>query len=182
MTLPYSGHHYYVAKTTFQLKAIVPTGLIKPEQYLKAYAGAINDALKTGQQYFNRTTHTWDTKVRFKITRARALSFGLHGEVYTTNLIYHFVNAGTKKHKIRAKKANALVFVWGGRGSYKAQTTPRIIGSRFGGATGFTNYRKEVNHPGTEAREFDQEVARLIKKQLEDDVQNRINKITRKQG
>ena len=70
--------------------------------------------------------------------------------------IYGFVTGGTKPHKIRARRAPRLAFMWGGPGSYKPKTAPK---GKIGGpgiVVGGTLRRPyEVQHPGTEARDFE---------------------------
>ena len=74
--------------------------------------------------------------------------------------IYGFVTGGTKPHKITARRAPTLVFMWGGPGSYKPKTKPK---GKIGGpgiVVGGTLHRPvSVNHPGTEARDFESTIA-----------------------
>lgn len=73
--------------------------------------------------------------------------------------IYRFVTKGTKRHRIRARNAPYLAFMWGGKGSYKPKTKP--VG-KIGGpgiVVGGTLRRPfEVNHPGSEARNFEKAI------------------------
>jgi hypothetical protein len=73
--------------------------------------------------------------------------------------IYGFVTRGTKKHPISAKNAPFLAFMWGGKGSYKPKTKP--IG-KIGGpgiVVGGTLRRPfKVEHPGSEARNFEKAI------------------------
>lgn len=95
---------------------------------------------------FEKTVETWNTKPEFTIEeRPRSLA------VVTDDEIYHFVDGGTKPHKIPVGEAGFLAF----RGGYQAKTSPRVIQSRQGGASGGYVYTtKTIDHPGTEAREF----------------------------
>jgi len=125
----------------------------------------------------DRIVANWENKPRFKIRvgynyKSRgsfeggapykrgslALGYRLVGtrksmQVWTWN------NLGTKRHKIRAKNAPRLAFMWGGPGSYKAKTTPGGKSLKFGGpgtVSGGTLRRPlEVDHPGTKPRDFD---------------------------
>jgi hypothetical protein len=71
--------------------------------------------------------------------------------------IYEYVTKGTRPHTISAKNAPSLVFMWGGPGSYKPKTAP---GGVFGGpgvvVGGKLTFRKQVHHPGTKARKFEE--------------------------
>lgn len=98
------------------------------------------------QKDFEKTTETWSNKPEFYIDeRPRSLA------VVTDDEIYHFVDKGTKPHKIPVGDKGFLAF----RGGYQAKTTPRVIASRQGGASGGYVYTtKTIDHPGTEAREF----------------------------
>jgi hypothetical protein len=74
--------------------------------------------------------------------------------------IYFFVTKGTKPHRIAARRAPRLAFMWGGVGSYKPKTAPR---GKIGGPgiiVGGTLHRPvAVQHPGTEARDFEGVIA-----------------------
>lgn len=63
---------------------------------------------------------------------------------------WHWLNAGTKPHKIRPKNAKSLKFPGG---HYSAGSTPGSIHtSRARRGSGPSVHAMEVNHPGTKAR------------------------------
>lgn len=72
--------------------------------------------------------------------------------------IWHWLDKGTPRHPIRARNAPTLVFQWGGPGSYAPKTKPGGQTLSFGGpgtvVGGETHRPIEVDHPGTEPREF----------------------------
>lgn len=71
--------------------------------------------------------------------------------------IYGFVTKGTKRHKIRARNAPRLAFLWGGVGSYKPKTAPKgKIGGPGKVAGGRMHFPPAVNHPGSKARKFEE--------------------------
>ena len=74
--------------------------------------------------------------------------------------IYGFVTGGTKPHKISARNAPRLAFMWGGKGSYKPKTAAR---GKIGGpgiiAGGMMHFPVTVQHPGSEARDFEGVIA-----------------------
>lgn len=95
---------------------------------------------------FEATVSTWDNKPEFVID-VRPRSYA----IITDDEVYGFVDKGTKPHKIPVGELGFLAF----RGSYQAKTSPRVIQSRSGGASGSYVYTtKTIDHPGTEAREF----------------------------
>lgn len=140
---------------------------IKPERFNdKAFKKAI---LKTAEKYadelqadFEKTTETWEHDVEFE----KIVDYEPKGpEIFvgTDDEIYGYVNDGTRPHPIFPKKAKALRFQWGGKGSYTPKTTPRVIGSKAGGPSGPIVHRPYVQHPGTEGRHFDEEIERKHK-------------------
>jgi hypothetical protein len=107
------------------------------------------------EEDFQATTATWKHWVKFEKTVD--LGDPLRAAVYTDDEIYRYVNDGTEPHPIFAGiytgKSNkrALAFP----GTFSAKTAPRVIGSGAGASGGKTSVVPYVNHPGTEAREFD---------------------------
>ena len=140
------------------MAAVLTVKEIKPARFKsKAFRDAMLKAAKQAgkeiEKDFKATTATWNHKVKFET----AVSVDPNVEVLvgTDDEIYGYVNYGTRPHPIFAKKGKALVFPWGGPGSYRAKTRPKVIGSSGGGATGPIVAFPYVQHPGTKAREFD---------------------------
>lgn len=135
-----------------QIKTIKPQRF-KDEAFYNAILKAAQEAANAMQADFEKTTETWEHEVKFE----QVISVDPDVEVLvgTDDEIYGYVNDGTKPHPIFAKRAKALRFQWGGKGSYRPKTTPKIIGSKPGGPTGPIVHRPYVQHPGTKARKFD---------------------------
>jgi hypothetical protein len=142
---------------------------IRPERFKdKAFKDAILKAAKAYakelQKDFEKTTATWETEVEFE----QEVDYKPNGPtvlVGTDNEIYGYVNNGTKRHPIFAGiytgKSNkkVLAFQWGGKGSYKPKTKPRVIGSGPSSISGAQPWRLPyVDHPGFEGRHFDEEI------------------------
>ena len=139
-----------------QVKAIKPEKL-KEDKLRLQLLNALRKAGTPMKQDFVKTTDTWEHKPKFEVS----ISLKQPGPsvlVGTDDEIYGYVNDGTKPHKIPKvpKVKGALRFRWGGKGSYKAKTKPRIIGSAPGGPSGPWVSFKQVQHPGTKARKFDE--------------------------
>jgi len=98
---------------------------------------------------------SWKRKPKFVRKRAARRGNRIDGDVTTRDEIYGYVTGGTRRHVIRPRKARRLAF----RGGYRAKTRRRVLGSHRGGAYGPLRFAKQVMHPGTEAREFQQEIA-----------------------
>lgn len=105
---------------------------------------------------FERTTSRWGgAKPKFSphlVTRADAIAIEIHvvGSEKGRNK-WHWVNEGTRPHKIRAKNARYLHFQTGSKASSRPGTTHTVRASK--GSGGWVR-KKEVRHPGTEARDW----------------------------
>lgn len=150
---------------------IIRLKVIKPARINdKAFRGEINRAmretLRTIREDFGKTTKTWKRAVDFEEhERLGTQEPSPMVRVDTDNEIYGYVNDGTRPHPIWAgiytgksdKKALAFPSV------FSPKTTPGIIGSQAGSSGGATRFAPYVQHPGTEARKFDE----AIKKERE---------------
>jgi hypothetical protein len=96
----------------------------------------------------------------------------------TDNLIYKFVDSGTKAHPIRAKRSKYLTF----RGGYTAKTRVNIIGSREGGADGDWAKKQEVQHPGFPGRNFIIRIAARRQVTMRQMTEQNIAKVNRTQA
>lgn len=137
------------------LKAIVPPAQKYKDTYLKAFADVLNETKTQMLKDYRDTTHTWKRKVKFTASLPRFVHGAYVIAVGTDDVIYGYVDKGTKRHMIRPKKARFLAF----RGGYTAKTIPLAIRSRSGGASGAMMFSRGVMHPGTEARKFTEVIA-----------------------
>lgn len=124
---------------------------------------------------YEKTTATWEHKPEFTITETDG---GTRFTVGTDDKIYGFVTHGTRPHIIEARNAPVLAF----RGGYKAKTTPRVIGSGPGGASGDVMFRQQVHHPGTEARDFERTIQNEAQRTIANNVQRAIDQGVREAG
>ena len=138
-----------------QIKVIKPQRF-KDEAFKRAMEAAAKEAAKAMEADFDKTVATWDNKPDFE----KIVSVDPNVEILvgTDDEIYGYVNDGTRPHPIFPVRAKALSFQWGGKGSYKAKTKPRVIGSTPGGPSGPRVSRPYVQHPGTKARKFDETI------------------------
>lgn len=131
--------------------AIVPRQLINVGAVKAAVVGCLDDTATEVEKDFGRTTATWSHDVPFT-----TVVQGWTRIVLTQEAIYAMLNKGTKPHVIMPRNARALVF----QVPYSAKSSPGVIASKGGGPGGQTVYtRGPVNHPGTEARAWDQTIA-----------------------
>jgi hypothetical protein len=104
---------------------------------------------------FDSTVQTWEHRVKFD-REFKSSSKQIRFATMTADEIYQFVSGGTRPHRIVPKRAKVLRFP----GTYSAKTSPGTIPSGSGGSSGPDVFSKGVNHPGTKAREFDEQIRR----------------------
>lgn len=146
--------------------AIVQTNVLKVTQALELKAKRLSMVVKdTATDLSNRvwldyqrTVQTWKDKPAFeRIVEITGDTVTIL--VGTDNLIYKFVDKGTRPHFIFPRTAGgSLAFQWGGPGSYRAKTHPGVLGSGGGGSSGPKVHFRYVSHPGTEPRRFSETI------------------------
>lgn len=146
----------------FEFQVITPKVTFDTNAWLNEVRRLAKNSAERSRRAFKSTTKTWKRQPKFYSRRqvGETVSF----VAGTDDLVYKWVNDGTKPHIIRPKKAKLLRF----RSEYSAKTSPKVIGSRPGGSYGPFVVAKMVKHPGTEARDFVKEIrkkeqARFIK-------------------
>lgn len=138
------------------MKAIkIPRNLFNTAQLERAIENALTGSAKAAKVDFDVTTQTWTKRPEFTIDSEPGKR-----TISTDNEIYGYVNDGTPPHPIVAKNAPTLVFGV----PFKAKTAVRVIGSGAGSKGATIRRPKAVQHPGTDAREFDQ----VIKEKWDD--------------
>lgn len=134
-----------------KIKAIIPRDLLlDPKKLIRGIENGLTASAKAALVDFSVTTQTWTNRPDFTIDEQPG-----QRTISTDDEIYGYVNDGTRPHIIEAKNAKALAFGV----PHAAKTAPRVIGSTAGRRGNTIVKVKRVNHPGTDAREFDQEIA-----------------------
>lgn len=135
-----------------KLVAIKPKSpIINRAEFQKEYIAAFTETTKGMKADFEKTTKTWTRRVKFKTGKPQSDGPHFVAFVGTDDVIYGYVDLGTKRHNIRAKNGGMLRFRTGGI----SKTVPRNIDSRRGSAaTGSFVSKRMVRHPGTAARRF----------------------------
>ena len=132
------------------------------------------------QKDFELTTATWKDKPEFEILTDVGADISVM--VSTDDEIYGYVDKGTRPHIIRAKNGKRLAFQWAGPGSYRAKTSPGVLGSTSGGPSGDMTYPKEVHHPGTKARNFDKIIQKKWQSRFRQRMEYAMKKVARASG
>jgi hypothetical protein len=112
-----------------------------PEVKKRATRSLADEAL----ELFDKTTETWTHGVQFDVIETPR-----GHTVQTDDPIYRYVDMGTPAHLIRARNVPLLRFM----GPYHAKTKPNVIASYKGGRGRIWVSKRQVNHPGIEARNF----------------------------
>jgi hypothetical protein len=150
-----------------QIKVIVPKDLAIDQKRLnRAIENGLDASAQAAKADFDVTTQTWKTDVTFSIKKRNKAR-----RVTTSNRIYGYVNDGTRPHIIRPKRARVLTFLT----PYRAKTKPRKIRSGRGGVGNTIIYTKIVQHPGTQAREFDKTIQEKWQRALPTTMQRTID-------
>lgn len=102
---------------------------------------------------FEATTATWSKKPKFDV------NLSLEGntpsiEITTKDEVYGYVDQGTKAHFVAPVKAKALRFRLG----YTAKTSPGVIGSGGGGASGPVVFSQGHTVSGIKPRGFSKKI------------------------
>lgn len=154
-----------------KIKVIIPRDLLlDPKKLTRGLENGLTASAKAARIDFDVTTQTWRNRPTFTIEEQPG-----QRTISTDDDVYRYVNDGTPAHPIAPKNGKALAFRWGGKGSYSPKTAPRVIGSSGGGASGGIVKLKSVQHPGTEARNFDEVIAEKWEEKLPVTVQRAID-------
>lgn len=130
------------------MKVIIPRNLFNIDKLERAIENSLTANAKAVKVDFDVTTQTWAKRPTFTIESEPGKR-----TIATENEIYGYVNDGTRPHIIAPKKPGG-VLAFGAPTS--AKTAVRVIGST-SGSKGSTQVRtRRVQHPGTDAREFDE--------------------------
>lgn len=150
---------------SIKAKAIVPN-MALAQKNVKLFnfmiKAAVNRTADMVAKEFRATVATWEKKPKFKRLQ-KTLGNVYSVTIETDNEIYGYVVKGTKPHVIRAKNGGFLKF------SYPSspKTQPMILSSSKGSSGNQWAQKLEVNHPGTEARDFDIVIATRAKKRIQ---------------
>jgi hypothetical protein len=107
---------------------------------------------------FEMYVSNWRTVVKFLLS-------GRNGrQIVTDNEVFGYVDAGTKAHTIRPRRAKTLAF----KAVYRAKTKPGKLRSQHGGSSGPMVYSRLSKHPGTKARKIVKLVAEKYQKRLDE--------------
>ena len=127
---------------------------------------------------YQGTTKNWKHKVAFT-GRMSERGMVTTTEVGTDDEIYGYVDEGTRPHIIRPKRP-------GGTLAFPSvsvpKTKPGSLVSGSGKRGSVDTFRKEVHHPGTEARDFSKQIKKKMEPVLEADMQNAMGRGAKKSG
>lgn len=167
-------------------KAIKPAIPFKSSIFRDEIKAAAAKMEKEILKDFQKTTATWEHKGKFnaEVKAGGDPSTGSGGgvgiDVTTKDKVYGYVDAGTKRHLIKAKRRGKrlLAFRTGGR----PKTKPRVIGSTQGRKGTKQAFAKVVHHPGTKAREFSKTIGKKWQLQFRKEMDAAIKRAAKRSG
>lgn len=159
-----------------KITALIPNQpSIDVNKILEAVEAGLNLASAKVKEDFEKTTATWSAKPSFEIT-----SEPFARNVFTSDRVFRWVEQGTKPHLIEPR--GAMSAGENARLKFKVPFAPKtqknVIGS-YQGSRGHTVIKPmQVQHPGIQAREFSDTIAREWNSQhrLRDIIQAEINR------
>lgn len=126
---------------------------------------------QTIKREFEKTVATFETKVTFETDSQPG-----ERQVFTHNQIYFYLARGTRPHIIRPVKAKVLAF----GSTFKPKTKVQVINSYPGGSSPPTAFAQAVQHPGTDARDFDEVIKARVERRFARRLQAAIDKAATK--
>lgn len=142
-----------MASELMRLTPIIPKTMARKFKTAPdAVAKGMDDAAEGVKADFEKTAQGWAHDVTFTIKTQ-----GTDRVVSTNDEVWGYVDEGTRPHVIVAKRARVLRFMAGG----SPKTKPGRITSGTGSQGSAVVFRPRVNHPGTKARLFTQQIAKL---------------------
>lgn len=128
---------------------------------------------------FERTTKTWKHKVKFTgMVKVGSAAGGVSIEVSTKDKIYGYVDRGTRKHPIPKQPKRKGTLAWHPGSSPK--TEPNVILSTPGSPGRGWRFAKQVQHPGTKARNFSKVIKQSYQKEFRNRMQNALDRFARR--
>ena len=120
----------------YQAKVIIPKNALEVPEVRRAVKRALDKSADLAERELAKPVRRWKKPVTFYETTPDETT----RVVGTNSDIYLFNDAGTKKHKIAARRARRLAFMWRGR----------------------MRFPKVVNHPGTKAKYLTRRAAEVV--------------------
>ena len=145
------------------------SGLVDLGRLRAALEDGLEDSAQKVYTNLQKPTSTWQTAVAFQI---KAIANGR--TISTTNEVYGYVNSGTRPHIIRAKNGKRLAF-----GPSSPKTRPGSLDSGSGSRGPADTFRQQVQHPGTDARDFDKAAAKIAEAEFPKRMQEAVKEGTR---
>jgi hypothetical protein len=150
-------------------KAIKPSKL-KQDAFRLAFLTHLHVVERETKKEYEKTWSTWVNKPEAETIISLqdpgpTMVAGVGGNTDAANH-WRWTNEGTPEHVILPKGDYPLKFQTG----YNAKTTPGLISSKGGGPFGDVVYARGVIHPGTEARNFDEAITKVIEPIFKDEM------------
>lgn len=129
---------------------------------------------------YERTQSTWKRKAKFETEVDTGIGTGGKTEVKieTSDPIYGYVDKGTKKHIIKARRKGALIF----NSKFKPKTRPMSLQAQPGFSGPPVVGAKQVRHPGTKPRNFSKRIKQKWEPEYRRQMKNAMTRAARRCG
>lgn len=144
----------------------LPKSAINVKAIIAAAEAQLDASAKEASELLAKPTGSWRHKPKMRVAKGRYWR-----AAGTDDRIYRFVSDGTRAHAIRARNAKVLAF-----GPSRPKTRPGSLNARGGSRKAASVFVKQVNHPGTKARKFDEAAAKKLQRGLKKQMQDAIAK------
>lgn len=146
-------------KITFE--PIIPKKKVfDPARYIAEVDRAVITSKNGVQADFKKTTATWSHQPKWYATRRGYIWY-----IGTSDVIYSYVDEGTRPHVIRPKRPGGRLRFF--RTGFKPKSRVGYIASYAGQkANKDLTYTRVVHHPGTKARRFSEKIKEKWEKEF----------------
>ena len=139
---------------------------LTPRRFAIALNGAARELAQLAMKEFEGVVDTWENKPEFDLTYVLTPNQGeVEFEIDTTSDVFHWVDEGTKPHRIPKTGNVRLAF----NREFMPKTSPNMLGSSGGEHGGELVFRTVVNQ-SIKPRLFSDTILDMVDSELEDTV------------
>lgn len=164
------------------LKVVKPNRIKEKDMYDVLY-NAVRRQRAVVLKDYEGTVETWKEKPKF-VAEVSITNAGPRLEVYTTNEIYRYVDEGTRPHEIWAGaytgKSDKKVLAF--PSAFSPKTKPNSLKSGAGSKGKVDTFRPYVNHTGTEARNFSEQIYKKNEKSFKREMEKAMKEAAKVSG
>jgi hypothetical protein len=159
------------------MKAITPKKFNDKAIYQQLVSG-MEQVVDEGHELFQKTVKDFNSKPAFE-KNVKAEENRIEGYVLTDDENYKRLDRGTKPHVIRPKRPGGMLVF---RLPFRSKTGLHRLPSRKGSIGKNVIFARKVNHPGFEARRYQERVSERMKRPFNRVIRTALNTGAKKSG